>query len=95
MKELKLKYQKGTKTYTQIRSSCRAYIYEVKDSETVHIYYEVFERRYNRRFDCISYPTNKAFGFWAWCCSRGKDHQMALRAALKRFEFLSKQKEAA
>lgn len=95
MKELDMIRGQGTKTYTQIRSSCRAYIYEVTDSQTDHIYYEIFERRYNRRFDCFSYPTEKAFGSWAFCISRGKDHQKALRAALKRFEFLSEQKEAA
>ncbi|WP_136468995.1 hypothetical protein [Flagellimonas onchidii] len=95
MKELSQAYQKGTKTYTQIRSSCRAYIYEVTDSKTDHIYYEVFERRYNRRFDCISYPTDKAFGKWAWCISRGIDDQKALRVAIKWFEFPNTEKIAA
>jgi hypothetical protein len=95
MKELSQTYPKGTKTYKQICSSNQGYIYEVADSENDHKYYEVFERRYNRRFNCISYPTDKAFGKWAWCISRGKDHQKAFREALKRFGFLSEQKEAA
>ncbi|MFS4455462.1 hypothetical protein [Maribacter sp. 2304DJ31-5] len=95
MKELNQTYQKGTKTYTQIHSSVQAYIYEVTDSETDHIYYEVFEKRYNRRFDCISYPTDKAFGKWAWCISRGKDQKLALEAAINRFKLLSGRKEAA
>lgn len=95
MKELQPQYYKGTKTYTQVHSSCHAYIYKVTDSETEHIYYEVFERHYNRRYDCISYPTDKAFGKWAWCISKGNDHIKALEAAFKRFDYLNKQKEVA
>lgn len=95
MKELKPKYQKGTKTYKQIMNSLKAFIYKVTDTETDHIYYEVFERRYNRYFDCISYPTDKAFGKWAWCISRGNDNRKAFEVAIKRFEFLSEQKIAA
>ncbi len=95
MRELNQTYQKGTKTYTQIRSSNQGYIYEVTDSETDHIYYEVFEKRYNRRFDCISYPTEKAFGKWAWCISRGEDYKSALDIAIKRLDFLSELERAA
>ena len=86
---------RGKKAYRQIKKSERAYIYKVTDTETEHIYYEVFERRFNRRFKCISYPTDKAFGKWAWCISKGKDHIAALESTLKRFDLLSEQKQAA
>ena len=95
MKELEPIIKKGTKTFSQIVRSTRAYIYKVTDTETEHIYYEVFERRFNRRFKCISYPTDKAFGKWAWCISKGKDHIAALESTLKRFDLLSEQKQAA
>ncbi|PRX54412.1 hypothetical protein [Flagellimonas meridianipacifica] len=95
MQELKQKYYNATKTFQQIGISDQAYIYEVTDLETDHIYYEVFERRYNRRFDCISFPTDKAFGKWAWCISRGADHKSALKAALLKFELLRVQEAAA
>ena len=95
MKGLKSHYQRVTRTYVQLLQSDGAYMYEVTDSETDHVYYEVFEKRYNRRFNCICYPTDKAFGKWAWCISRGNDHVMAFEAALKRFEFLHEHREAA
>ena len=95
MKELDLIIKKGAKVFKQIESSPRACIYKVRDIETDHVYYEVFERRYNRRFKCISYPTDKAFGKWAWCISKGEDHIEAHKAALKRFNFINGLKQAA
>ena len=29
------------------------------------IIYEVFKRKINKRFNCVSYPGNNAFGYWA------------------------------
>lgn len=49
--------------FRQIRATKRGYLYEVTDCS---IYYEVFEKRINKRFACISYPTSKSFGIWAW-----------------------------
>lgn len=95
MKELKCNYYKGTKSYTQINQSLNAFMYEVADTETGHVYYEVFERKYNRRFNCISYPSDKAFGKWAWCISRGDDYKKAFDSAMKRFDFLSEQRQVA
>ena len=70
MKELK-EYFVGTGQlkgyiFNQIRSSNYAYIYEVKEKDAIH--YEVFKRRENRLYECISYPTDKAFGIWAFTC---------------------------
>lgn len=95
VKELEIVIIRGKKSYEQIRKSERAYIYKVTDTGTDHVYYEVFERRFNRRFKCISYPTDKAFGNWAWCVSRGKNHIAALDYASKRFDFITGMKQAA
>jgi hypothetical protein len=37
-------------------------------SENGRIHYEVFKRKENTLYDCISYPTDKAFGKWAFTC---------------------------
>ena len=50
--------------FTQIEKTASCYIYEVKTECSK--YYEVFKRIENTRFGCISYPTNNAFGKWAW-----------------------------
>ncbi len=95
MKELDMIIKKGTKSFSQIEISKRAYIYKITDNHTDHIYYEVFERRANRRFSCISYPTDKAFGKWAWCISKGENNIVAHEAALKRFNLICERKQAA
>jgi hypothetical protein len=50
--------------FTQIEKTASYYIYEVKTESSK--YYEVFKRMENTRFGCVSYPTNNAFGTWAW-----------------------------
>jgi len=68
MKELELEFTgkgqvRGFK-FTQLKKNKKAYLYRV---DTGHlIMYEVFHRKENTRFNCISYPSNKAFGIWAW-----------------------------
>jgi len=49
---------------TQISKTNSGFVYEVDTGAT--IYYEVFKKRLNQRFSCISYPTDKAFGIWSW-----------------------------
>jgi len=44
--------------------SDNAYLYEVKTESSVH--YEVFERKENTQFDCVSYPKSNSFGVWAY-----------------------------
>lgn len=51
-------------TFTQISKTDWGFIYEVEYGG--HRHYEVFKKRLNRRFGTISYPSNKAFGVWAW-----------------------------
>ncbi len=50
--------------FTQIKKTEFGYIYKVDTKNT--IWYEVFKRKVNSRYNCISYPSNKAFGVWAW-----------------------------
>lgn len=50
--------------FTQISKTNSAYVYEVNSGDM--IYYEVFRKRINHQYGCISYPTNKAFGIWAF-----------------------------
>lgn len=50
--------------FTQIKKSENAYIYEVENKG--FIWYEVFKRKINKQFNCVSYPKSKSFGLWAW-----------------------------
>jgi len=52
--------------FNQIRATKYAFMYEVSENNVIH--YEVFKRVENRRYRCISYPTDAAFGVWAWTC---------------------------
>ena len=78
MKELQEKFigrgQVKGFAFTQIEKSASCYIYEVKTESSK--YYEIFKRVENTRFGCVSYPTNNAFGRWAWTyldLSKAKD----------------------
>jgi len=50
--------------FSQISKTNLGFLYEVDTNGS--IYYEVFQKRINRRFACVSYPTSRAFGIWAW-----------------------------
>lgn len=81
MKQLKTEFigrgqVRGFK-FTQIKKNEFAYIYKVEDSNTT--WYEIFEHRENKRFDCISYPKNNSFSVWAWT-------YLSLNRALECFE---------
>lgn len=54
---------KGFK-FTQLDANEYAYRYEVNDEGKIH--YEIFYRKENSLYKCVSYPSNKAFGIWAW-----------------------------
>lgn len=49
-------------TFTQLDQSDHAYLYEQKDDEFGDINYEVFRRRVNVQFGCVSYPKSNGFG---------------------------------
>jgi len=50
--------------FTQIKQNNYGYIYRIEADKLTH--YEVFTHKPNKRFNCVSYPTNHAFGIWAW-----------------------------
>lgn len=85
MKELKTYFsgrgQVKEYVFNQVKASKNAYLYEVKGNETTH--YEVFKRKENTLYDCVSYPTDKAFGKWAWTI-------MSLENAIDLFNELNK-----
>lgn len=53
--------------FTQVNKRNCGYIYKVETNSGTH--YEVFKRKINTKFNCISYPSDKQFGISAWCCS--------------------------
>ncbi len=65
MKELDLVIKKKGFIYTQVFKNELGYIYkqELNGSE---IAFEVFYRKENTQFNCVSYPGDNAFGLWAW-----------------------------
>ena len=84
MKELELNFigrgQVKGFIFTQIKQNNKAFIYKVEDSG--RIYYEVFKKKINTQYNCISYPSNKGFGVWAWTC-------MTLEKANDKYDELS------
>ena len=50
--------------FTQIKKSEFAYIYKVDIGDCLH--YEVFKHKENKYYNCVSYPSDKSFGLWAW-----------------------------
>ena len=70
--------------FNQIKKTDYAYLYEVKDSNRTH--YEVFLRKENTMYDCVSYPTDKAFGKWAWTI-------MDLQKAINKLELITYNEE--
>lgn len=78
LKELETKFEgKGEVrgfTFEQIQKSKKAYLYKITNvfGQT---HWEVFRRKINKQFNCVSYPRAKSFGDWAWCFT---DFQMAI-----------------
>lgn len=50
--------------FSKVKESEFAFIYEVNTGNSIH--YEVFEKKINTQFNCISYPRDNAFGSWAF-----------------------------
>lgn len=50
--------------FLQVYMTENAFLYEINNAGQLH--YEVFKYKVNKRYGCISYPTAKAFGIWAW-----------------------------
>lgn len=52
-----------------LRQSKKAYLYK-RSSPEGNIYFEVFKKKINQQYNCVSYPKSKSFGIWAWCFTR-------------------------
>jgi hypothetical protein len=68
--------------FTLICKTNRGFLYEVHDGG-INPHYEVFERKINKRFNCESYPTAKAFGIWAWTFRSKEEALKKLKSILK------------
>jgi hypothetical protein len=53
--------------FTQLKKTKYAYMYKLEYLNRV--WYEVFKHKENTQFNVVSYPSNKAFGIWAWTTS--------------------------
>ena len=67
--------------FTQLERSPFAYLYEVNTGDNV--FHEVFYHKENKRYNCVSYPTDKAFGVWAWTYK-------SLEKAKSKFDYIEK-----
>lgn len=79
LRELSQTFEQNGNKYTQIAFNGERYIYQV-DAQDNTLYYEVFERKINRSFNLVSYPTDNNFGNWAKCVTN-------LERAKKLFDF--------
>jgi hypothetical protein len=73
MRELKKQFDgkgqvKGYE-FNQILATPYGYIYAVSHKGVVR-HHEVFKRIENNYYNVVSYPTDKAFGKWAWTAYR-------------------------
>ena len=68
--------------FTQLEKGSNSYLYEVRNEDNDDIHYEVFKKKINTQYDCISYPRSKSFGIWAWT-------KMSLADALELFNNLN------
>ena len=53
--------------FRQLFQNNNGFLYEVSDKGSDGIHYEVFRRKENTQFGCVSYPKSNSFGVWAWC----------------------------
>ena len=64
------------------------YMYEVKKyypdtGKWGNTYYEIFFRRVSRFSNAVMYPSQEAFGEWAWCCRNLKDVDLKINGKIK------------
>jgi hypothetical protein len=71
--------------FTQIKKSDYAYIYKVDTGFSIH--YEVFKHKENNHYECVSYPSDKGFGLWAYSFTK-------IESACDKFDELNDRAEA-
>ncbi len=74
-------FQRRYDSLTQISKTNCGFIYEVKHRRLKH--YEVFKKSLNHGFGTVSYPTDKAFGIWAWSCTTLERAKIRLEALVQ------------
>lgn len=77
--------------FTQIKKSKYAYVYKVSNGAIIH--YEVFFRKENNQFNCVSYPSSKAFGSWAWSATENTYLDKFEELNLRRINALNSEQE--
>lgn len=77
MKQLEKIHRKNGFDYEQVEATDYGYIYAQK-GETGVLAYEVFKHMENDYYDCVSFPSNEAFGTWAWTYHKLEDAQKRL-----------------
>jgi len=68
-------------SFAMIGMTEKAFIYEVSANGKKH--HEVFKKKINKRFACVSYPQSKSFGIWAWTFTK-------IEPAIKKYNELNK-----
>jgi len=67
MKELDKEIKRRGFIYIQELATTSGYVYrQVLNGVTVG--FEVFLRKENKQYNCVSFPGDNAFGVWAWSC---------------------------
>ena len=70
--------------FTQLIKNEYGYIYQVSNNGNIH--FEVFRRKENTQFNCISYPKSPSFGIWAWSKTTFEDAQNILNEITQQSE---------
>jgi len=76
MKELGKEIKTAGFKYIQVFADTSWYIYS-QHLAGQEVGYIVFRRKENTKFNCVSFPSDKAFGVWAWqtwTLERAKSH---------------------
>lgn len=67
MKQLEKEFTSKGDAFRQVAKNDFGYIYSITFEGKKEVnHYEIFEHKENTRFDCVSYPTENAFGIWAF-----------------------------
>ena len=84
MIELKKDFTRKGIRYQQLMKNEQIVLYRCSRVDGLDTYYEVFKRKveqpnefHNDEYE--RYPSDEAFGSWAWCCSNGKSVEKVLR----------------
>lgn len=83
MKDLNNHVRKNGFDYYQEIANENGYVYRQMDGEKL-VSFEVFKKKENTQFNCISFPGNEAFGTWAWTYRNLEDAKKRLETFNKK-----------